>query len=76
MRDFNIACYAEDQNNDRFDVCCTDSLNCFIDDFELQELALLDWRFTWSNGRDVPTLVRLDRALMPTIQLHTHFVAA
>jgi len=34
-----------------------------IKELELQELELLGRRFTWSNERDSPTLVRLDRVL-------------
>ena len=34
-----------------------------INELELQELELLGRRFTWSNERDAPTLVRLDRVL-------------
>lgn len=33
-----------------------------IDDLQLAELHLSGRRFTWSNGRDRPTLERLDRA--------------
>lgn len=32
-----------------------------INDLELKEIELLGRRFTWSNERTVPTLVRLDR---------------
>jgi hypothetical protein len=64
LGDFNIARSPDDRSNENFDVRAADLLNAFIDDLELQELPLLDRRFTWSNGRDVPTLVRLDRALI------------
>jgi len=33
-----------------------------IDDLQLEELTLSGRLFTWSNGRDQPTLERLDRA--------------
>jgi hypothetical protein len=62
--DFNITRFAEDRNTDNFDTRAADDLNALIDDLELQELPLLDRRFTWSNGRADPTLVRLDRALI------------
>jgi hypothetical protein len=62
--DFNIARFVEDRNNNNFDARAADDLNALIDDLELQELPLLDRRFTWSNGRTDPTLVRLDHALI------------
>jgi hypothetical protein len=64
LGDFNIARYAEDRNNDNFDARAADSLNKLIDDLALQDLPLLDRRYTWTNSRDDPTLVRLDRAMI------------
>lgn len=64
LGDFNIARCAEDRNNDNFDARTTGSLNDLIDDLALQELPLLDHRYTWTNSRDDPTLVRLDHALI------------
>jgi hypothetical protein len=49
MGDFSIARFVKDRNNDNFDVRAADDLNAFIDELELQELPLLDRRFTWSN---------------------------
>ncbi|KAK1694254.1 hypothetical protein QYE76_010951 [Lolium multiflorum] len=54
--DFNIARYAEDRNNDNFDVPAAAALNDLIDELALQELPLLDRRYTWTNSRDTPTL--------------------
>ena len=34
----------------------------FLDDLEIKEIPLLGQKFTWSNERASPTLVRLDRA--------------
>jgi hypothetical protein len=62
--DFNIARYADDMNNDNFDVRAADGLNELIDELALQEHPLLDRRYTWKNSRDEPTLVRLDRAFI------------
>jgi hypothetical protein len=62
--DFNIARFTEDRNNKNFDARAADDLNALIDALELQELPLLDRRFTWSNRRANPTLVWLDRALI------------
>ena len=42
-------------------------MNCFcqlIDELELQELHLRGRLYTWSNERDKPTLVRLDRVFV------------
>jgi hypothetical protein len=60
----NIARYTEDRNNDNFDVPAAASLNELIDELALQELPLLDHRYTWTNSRDIPTLVQLDRAFI------------
>ena len=35
----------------------------FVNDLELKEIQLLGRRYTWSNERDSPTLVKLDRVL-------------
>jgi hypothetical protein len=35
----------------------------FVNEFELKEIPLLGRRYTWSNERDSPTLVKLDRVL-------------
>jgi len=34
----------------------------FLDDVEIKEIPLLGRKYTWSNERSSPTLVRLDRA--------------
>ena len=33
----------------------------FLNELELKEIALLGVKYTWSNEREAPTLVRLDR---------------
>jgi hypothetical protein len=41
-------------------------MGCFchlLNDIELSEVHLMGRRFTWSNEREAPTLVRLDRVL-------------
>ena len=62
--DFNLVRGPEDKNTASFDASAADAFNSFIDDLVLQELPLLDRMYTWSNNRAVPTLVRLDRALI------------
>jgi hypothetical protein len=47
-----------------FDVHAADSLKELIEELALQELPLLDRKYTWTNSRDEPTPVRLDRALI------------
>jgi exonuclease III len=64
LGDFNMTRGASDKNNGRFDAAVAADFNSVIDDLVLQELPLLDRRYTWSNNREVPTLVRLDRALI------------
>jgi hypothetical protein len=59
--DFNLILDACDKSNS-----CLNrrSMACFrhcINDLELKESALIGWRFTWSNERETPMLVKLDR---------------
>lgn len=61
--DFNMIYQAADKNNDRLDRRGMRRFRSFIDFMLLQELLLTGRRYTWSNGQDVPTLERLDRAL-------------
>lgn len=37
----------------------------FLDDVEAKEIPLLGRKYTWSNERTSPTLVRLDSLLLP-----------
>uniref|UniRef100_A0ACD5ZPY0 Uncharacterized protein n=1 Tax=Avena sativa TaxID=4498 RepID=A0ACD5ZPY0_AVESA len=64
LGDFNVSRCEWDKNNGNFDASSAGAFNEVLDDFLLQELPLLDRRFTWTNGRAVPTLVRLDRAFI------------
>lgn len=52
---------AEDKNNSNLNRALMGSLNIWINNHSLKELPLTGRRFTWSNQRDVPTLVKLDR---------------
>ena len=49
LGDFNVARAPEDKNNDHFNVSAAELFNDTINDLLLQELTLLDRRFTWSN---------------------------
>lgn len=35
----------------------------FVNDFDLKEIPLIGHRYTWSNEREAPTLVKLDRVV-------------
>jgi hypothetical protein len=58
--DFNLIYQVADKNNSNLDRAMMGRFCCFINDVELQEIPLLG-KFTWSNEREAPTLVRLDR---------------
>jgi exonuclease III len=62
--DFNVARWPDDRSGGVFDANLAASFNTVVDELLLQELPLLDRRFTWSNMRDQPTMVRLDRAFI------------
>lgn len=59
--DFNLIYWAEDKNNDNVDRAMMGRFPWVLNDLHLKEVDLLGRRFTWSNERAVPTLVRLDR---------------
>lgn len=59
--DFNLIYWAADKNNHNLDRAMMGQFRRLIDDLELKEVDLLGRRFTWSNKRASPTLVRLDR---------------
>jgi len=61
--DFNLIYQAADKNNGRLHRGLMRAFRGVIDDLQLQELHLQGRLFTWSNGRESPTLERLDRAL-------------
>jgi hypothetical protein len=45
------------------------SMGCFrrmVNDLDLKEIPLLGRRYTWSNEREAPTLIKLDRVLCTT----------
>lgn len=59
---FNLIYRAADKNNTNVDRAMMGRFLHLIKDAELQEIELLGRRFTWSNERMAPTLVRLNRA--------------
>jgi exonuclease III len=59
--DFNLIYQAEDKNNPNLDRAMMGRFRRVINEAELQEIPLIGRQFTWSNERESPTLVRLDR---------------
>ena len=62
--DFNLILHETDKSNDRIDRANLRRFRRTVAALELQDLHLHGRCFTWSNERDVPTLVRLDRVLV------------
>lgn len=78
MGDFNLIYKASDKNNLNLNRRLMGKFRAALDTCELMETCLQNWRFTWSNERENPTLVRLDRAfcnadwevLLPNTAMH------
>jgi len=64
--DFNLIRGPADKNNHNINHTLISMFNLTIDTLALDELPLLDRRFTWSNGRENPTMERLDRIFFNT----------
>jgi hypothetical protein len=60
--DFNLIYREEDKNNSNLDRVMMGRFRKWINDLALKEVPLHGRKFTWSNGQNNPTLVRLDRA--------------
>jgi hypothetical protein len=77
--DFNLIYNEADKNNQNLDQPMMGRFRRWINDMSLKEIPLHGCQFPWSNGRDNPTLVRLDRAfcsvewegLFPNCLLHS-----
>ena len=61
--DFNMIYCAEDKNNDNVNRALMGRFRRFVNDLDLKEIPLLGRRYTCSNERASPTLVKLDRVL-------------
>lgn len=59
--DFNLIYRAADKNNPNVDRAMMGRFHRLLNDVELKEIELLGRRYTWSNERTTPMLVRLDR---------------
>jgi exonuclease III len=62
LGDFNLIYQAEDKNNGNLNLRLMGQFRQALITCHLKEIKLQNRKFTWSNGRDDPTLVRLDRA--------------
>lgn len=60
--DFNLIYQAADKSNSNLNRAMMGRFRRVLDDLELKEIP----KFTWSNERENPTLVRLDRAFCTT----------
>jgi exonuclease III len=59
--DFNIILHAIDNNNSNLNRPMMHRFRRLIEDMALKEIPLIGRRFTWSNQREAPVLVKLDR---------------
>lgn len=59
--DFNLIYQVADKSNLNLNRRLMGKFRRTLDDCELMEIALQNRRYTWSNERENPTLVRLDR---------------
>ena len=62
--DFNMIYRDEDKNNGNLNRRMMRRFRRFLNDSELKEIYLHGRRYTWSNERETPTLVRLDRVFV------------
>jgi hypothetical protein len=63
---------AAEKNNSRLDRTSMRRFQGLLDDLGLVELHLSGRLFTWSNGRERPTLERLDRAFAAVDWINLH----
>jgi hypothetical protein len=61
LGDFNLIYQAGDKNNLNLNRRLMGRFRRALDNCELMEIALHNRKYTWSNERENPTLVRLDR---------------
>ncbi|XP_044376635.1 uncharacterized protein [Triticum aestivum] len=64
--DFNMYHSKHEKLRGRINWAMMDMFNAWIRDHGLDEIEISNRQFTWSNKRDNPTLVRLDRVLVNT----------
>jgi hypothetical protein len=61
--DFSMIYSSENKNNDNINRAMMGRFRRFVNDMELKVIPPLGRRYTWSNERSSPTLVKLDRVL-------------
>lgn len=61
LRDFNLIYEARDKNNTNLNRRLMGQFRTALDHCQLMEIALQNRKYTWSNERNNPTLVHLDR---------------
>jgi hypothetical protein len=62
--DFNTILFASEKNNENLDRFMMARFRRFVQELELKDLYMHGRLFTWSNERELPTLTRIDRALV------------
>jgi hypothetical protein len=62
--DFNMILFASEKNNGILDRAMMARFRHFVQELELKDLYMHGRMFTWSSEREVPTLTRIDRALV------------
>jgi hypothetical protein len=78
--DFNLIFREEDKNNSNINRAMLGDFHRLINSLDLKEIHLKGRRYTWSNQRDAPTLVKLDHVfctsswedLFPDASLHSN----
>jgi endonuclease/exonuclease/phosphatase family metal-dependent hydrolase len=58
--DFNQIYSLEDKNDNNINRALLGRFRRFVNDMDLNEIPLVGRKYTWSNERNVPTLVKLD----------------
>jgi exonuclease III len=62
--DFNMILFASEKNNDNLDRNMMARFRAFVQQHELKDQYMHGRLYTWSNEREVPTMTRIDRALV------------
>jgi exonuclease III len=65
--DFNLIYRSEDKNNSNINRVLLGSFRNSINSLDLKEIPMSGRRFTWSNQREDPTLVKLDHIFCTSI---------
>ncbi|KAF8672185.1 hypothetical protein HU200_049753 [Digitaria exilis] len=64
LGDFNLTRSPSDKNNSNFSAAEASSFNDALNILGVMEIPLRDRAYTWSNNRENPTLVKLDRVFI------------